>query len=170
MRAYLRDDVVADTIHAQVQAAPFTDTVPDMWLLSSSGQSGLFAAHVGAAFSFAHFITPNGGPKMVEMYREVASSLMDVYLSSVGNRMNEIMKFLTVMTSIFIPLTFIAGVYGMNFNTEKSPWNMPELNSEWGYVICMGIMAGIAVSLLVVFWRKGWFDDYSGRRGARERR
>ena len=107
---------------------------------------------------------------MVEMYREVASSLMDVYLSSVGNRMNEIMKFLTVMTSIFIPLTFIAGVYGMNFNTEKSPWNMPELNSEWGYVICMGIMAGIAVSLLVVFWRKGWFDDYSERRGAREKR
>ena len=107
---------------------------------------------------------------MVEMYREVASSLMDVYLSSVGNRMNEIMKFLTVMSSVFIPLTFIAGVYGMNFNTEKSRWNMPELNWEWGYVACMGMMGGIAVSLLVVFWRKGWFDDYSGRVGDRERR
>ena len=70
LRAYLRDEVVEDTIHAQVKAAPFVDTVPEMWLLSSSGQSGLFAAHVGAAFSFAHFINPNGGPKMVEMYRQ----------------------------------------------------------------------------------------------------
>ncbi|MBD2716209.1 LLM class flavin-dependent oxidoreductase [Microvirga sp. STR05] len=70
LRAYLRDEVVADTIHAKVKAAPFTDTTPEMWLLSSSGQSGLFAAHVGAAFSFAHFINPNGGPKMMQLYRE----------------------------------------------------------------------------------------------------
>ncbi|QIX60106.1 LLM class flavin-dependent oxidoreductase [Hymenobacter lutimineralis] len=70
LRAFLRDDVVADTIHAKVKAAPFADTVPEMWLLSSSGQSGLFAAHVGAAFSFAHFINPNGGPKMVQLYKE----------------------------------------------------------------------------------------------------
>ena len=70
LRAFLRDEVVEDTIHAKVKAAPFVDTVPEMWLLSSSGQSGLFAAHVGAAFSFAHFINPNGGPRMVQMYRE----------------------------------------------------------------------------------------------------
>ncbi|WP_303312473.1 LLM class flavin-dependent oxidoreductase [Hymenobacter sp. BT730] len=70
LRAYLRDEVVEDTIHAKVKAAPFTDTVPELWLLSSSGQSGLFAAHVGAAFSFAHFINPNGGPNMVRVYRE----------------------------------------------------------------------------------------------------
>jgi len=67
---------------------------------------------------------------MLETYCELASSMMDVYLSSVSNRMNEIMKTLTFISSIFIPLTFIAGIYGMNFNTEKSPWNMPELN--WG--------------------------------------
>lgn len=70
LRAYLRDEVVPDTIHAKVKAAPFIDTVPEMWLLSSSGQSGLFAAHVGAAFSFAHFINPNGGPDMVRLYKE----------------------------------------------------------------------------------------------------
>ncbi len=98
---------------------------------------------------------------MVETYREVASSLMDVYLSSVGNRMNEIMKFLTVISSIFIPLTFIAGVYGMNFNTEKSPFNMPELNWYLGYPACMAIMFTIAVSLVLFFKRKGWFEDYS---------
>ncbi|UOG73098.1 LLM class flavin-dependent oxidoreductase [Hymenobacter tibetensis] len=70
LRAYLRDEVVPDTIHAKVKAAPFVDTVPEMWLLSSSGQSGLFAAHVGAAFSFAHFINPTGGPDMVRLYKE----------------------------------------------------------------------------------------------------
>ncbi len=98
---------------------------------------------------------------MVETYREVASSLMDVYLSSVGNRMNEIMKFLTVISAIFIPLTFIAGVYGMNFNTEKSPFNMPELNWFFGYPLCLGLMGAIACSLIYVFWSKGWFEDYA---------
>ena len=98
---------------------------------------------------------------MVETYRELASSLMDVYLSSVGNKMNEIMKLLTVISSIFIPLTFIAGVYGMNFNTEKSPWNMPELNWYWGYAACLGFMALTAGSLIYFFWRKGWFENFS---------
>lgn len=98
---------------------------------------------------------------MVETYREIASSLMDVYLSSVSNRMNEIMKFLTVMSSIFIPLTFVAGVYGMNFNPEKSPFNMPELNAYWGYPVCMASMFGIALTLVFFFKRKGWFEDFS---------
>lgn len=92
---------------------------------------------------------------MVETYREVASSLMDVYLSSVGNKMNEIMKFLTVVSSIFIPLSFITGVYGMNFS------NMPELKHRAAYFICWGVMIGIAIALLTFFWRKGWFEDYS---------
>jgi magnesium transporter len=72
---------------------------------------------------------------VIETYRELASGLTDVYLSATGNKMNEIMKVLTIISTIFIPLTFIAGVYGMNFNTEKSPYNMPELNSYWGYFI-----------------------------------
>jgi magnesium transporter len=98
---------------------------------------------------------------MVETYRELASSLMDVYLSSVSNRMNEVMKFLTVVSSIFIPLTFIAGVYGMNFNTEKSPYNLPELNFYWGYPICLAVMATIAVTMIVLFYRRGWFENFS---------
>ena len=98
---------------------------------------------------------------MVETYRELTSGLMDIYLSSVGNRMNEIMKLLTVISSIFIPLTFIAGVYGMNFNTEKSPLNMPELNWYWGYPACLGLMAAIAIGLIFFFWRRGWFENFS---------
>ncbi|BDA73613.1 magnesium and cobalt transport protein CorA [Rivularia sp. IAM M-261] len=98
---------------------------------------------------------------MVETYRELSSGLMDVYLSAVSNKMNEIMKFLTVMSSIFIPLTFIAGIYGMNFNTEKSPLNMPELNWYWGYPLCLGSMGAIAIGLLLIFKRRGWLDNAS---------
>ncbi|MBW4471964.1 MAG: magnesium/cobalt transporter CorA [Stenomitos rutilans HA7619-LM2] len=98
---------------------------------------------------------------MVETYRELAASLMDVYLSSVSNKMNEIMKLLTVISSIFIPLTFIAGVYGMNFNADKSPFNMPELNWYWGYVACWAIMLTTAFSLIFFFWKRGWFESLS---------
>ncbi|WGV23214.1 magnesium/cobalt transporter CorA [Halotia branconii] len=99
---------------------------------------------------------------MVETYRELSSGLMDVYLSAVSNKMNEIMKLLTVVSSIFIPLTFVAGIYGMNFNTEKSPYNMPELNWYWGYPICLAVMAAIAAGLLFFFWRRGWLTNSSG--------
>lgn len=99
---------------------------------------------------------------MVETYREVASSLMDVYVSSVGNRMNEVMKLLTIISTIFIPLTFIAGVYGMNFNTQNSPWNMPELDWYWGYPACLMSMGVIAAILVFYFYRRGWFENFSG--------
>ena len=98
---------------------------------------------------------------IVETYRELGSGLMDVYLSSISNKMNEIMKLLTVISTIFIPLTFIAGVYGMNFNTEKSPWNMPELNWYWGYPACWAVMIAIAAGLVYFFWRRGWFENFS---------
>ncbi|MEH1833847.1 MAG: magnesium/cobalt transporter CorA [Nostoc sp.] len=96
---------------------------------------------------------------MVETYRELASGLMDVYLSAVSNKMNEIMKVLTIVSTIFIPLTFIAGVYGMNFNPEKSPYNMPELNSYWGYPLCWAVMLAIALGLLFFFWQRGWLQN-----------
>lgn len=97
---------------------------------------------------------------MVETYRELASSLMDVYLSSVSNKMNEVMKLLTIISTIFIPLTFIAGVYGMNFDPEV-PGNMPELKIPYAYVICWGVMITIALALIVFFWRRGWFENFS---------
>ncbi|MBE9117846.1 magnesium/cobalt transporter CorA [Lusitaniella coriacea LEGE 07157] len=91
---------------------------------------------------------------IVETYRELASGLMDVYLSSISNKMNEIVNFLTVISTIFIPLTFIAGVYGMNFK------NMPELDWQWGYFACWGVMIVIALSLLLLFWKRGWFENF----------
>jgi len=98
---------------------------------------------------------------MVETYRELASSLMDVYLSSVSNKMNEVMKTLTVISTIFIPLTFVVGIYGMNFNPEASPFNMPELNWYWGYPAIWAVMVGIAAGLIYFFWRRGWFSNFS---------
>jgi len=93
---------------------------------------------------------------LIETDRDMSSGLLDVYLSSLSNRMNEIMKVLTVISTIFIPLSFIAGVYGMNFNTGKSPWNMPELNWVWGYPFSLGVMATVAGILVYYFYRKGW--------------
>lgn len=91
---------------------------------------------------------------IVETYRELASGLMDVYMSSVSNKMNEVMKLLTVISTIFIPLTFVVGVYGMNFEY------MPELQTRWGYFACWGIMLIIATSLCIFFWRSGWFKNF----------
>ena len=96
---------------------------------------------------------------LVETYREVCSDLMDLYLSSISNRMNEIMKVLTVISTIFIPLTFIVGVYGMNFDTELSPWNMPELKWRYGYVACLVLMAFISIGQIAFFRRKGWIGQ-----------
>ncbi len=93
---------------------------------------------------------------VVETYRDFSSGLMDFYLSSVSNRMNEVMKVLTIIATIFIPLSFIAGLYGMNFNAERSPWNMPELNWYFGYPFALGLMVLIGVVLLIFFWKKGW--------------
>ncbi len=95
----------------------------------------------------------------IETYRELTAGLMDIYLSVVNNKMNEIMKVLTVVSSIFIPLSFIAGLYGMNFNPQISPLNMPELSWYWGYPFCLGLMSAIAIMLLVYFWRKGWLSS-----------
>ena len=76
--------------------------------------------------------------------------LMNTYLTVVSNRMNEVMKTLTIVASIFIPLTFLAGIYGMNFE------NMPELGVRWAYPVLLGIMALLTGGMVLYFWRKGW--------------
>ena len=94
--------------------------------------------------------------ELVETYREIGASLMDVHLSTLSNKMNEVMKVLTIMTTIFVPLTFIAGVYGMNFNTARSPVNMPELNWYWGYPLCLMVMLLVAGLELWALYKRGW--------------
>ncbi|KAF0226857.1 MAG: magnesium transporter [Erysipelotrichaceae bacterium] len=87
----------------------------------------------------------------VDTLREVLSSLVDIYLSNASIKMNEIMKVLTIISTIFIPLTFIAGVYGMNFKY------MPELTWIYGYPLILGVMLMVAIGLLIYFKRKKWF-------------
>ncbi len=94
--------------------------------------------------------------ELIETYRDVGSNLMDLYFSSADRKANEIMKLLTVVASIFIPLTFIAGIYGMNFNTQASPLNMPELNWYFGYPTALGLMISVAAGLLIYFRKKKW--------------
>ncbi len=86
----------------------------------------------------------------VETLRDMVSGLLDVYLSSLSNRMNDVMRVLTIIATVFIPLTFIAGVYGMNFEY------MPELHYPWGYPVVLGGCAALAVGMVVWFRRKGW--------------
>jgi magnesium transporter len=86
----------------------------------------------------------------VETLREVLSGAMDLHMSGVGNRMNEVMKVLTMIATIFIPLSFFAGVYGMNFEY------MPELGVRWAYPALLAFMATVSGGMLVYFWRKGW--------------
>ena len=86
----------------------------------------------------------------VETLREVISGMLDIYLSSASNRMNEIMKVLTIIATIFIPLTFITGIYGMNFRY------MPEIKWVWGYPIVLSIMLAIGIGMLIYFKRKKW--------------
>lgn len=86
----------------------------------------------------------------LHIQRELAFSIMELYMSNVSNKMNEVMKVLTIMASIFIPLTFLAGIYGMNFK------NMPELEWEYGYFAVLGVMFLLLVGMLVFFKRKDW--------------
>lgn len=95
--------------------------------------------------------------EMVDSQRDLCSDLMATYLSVVSNRMNDVMKVLSIIGTVFIPLGFIAGLYGMNFDPGASPFNMPELGWYMGYPFALLLMGSTAVGLLLYFWRKGWF-------------
>ncbi len=93
---------------------------------------------------------------LLESFRDVSSSLLDVYLSSISQRTNEVMRLLTMIATIFIPLTFIVGVYGMNFDNPQSPWAMPELSWYYGYPLIWLVMIVIAGGMIWYFRKRGW--------------
>ncbi len=93
---------------------------------------------------------------LVQTCRELCGDIRDFYLTQINTRLSEIMKVLTVIATIFIPLSFIAGLYGMNFDVNASPWNMPELRWEFGYPVAIGLMAAVAGGMLLFFRRRGW--------------
>ncbi|MFO8051068.1 MAG: magnesium/cobalt transporter CorA [Thermoplasmatota archaeon] len=92
----------------------------------------------------------------LEGMKDNANGLTELYMTSVSNRMNEVMKVLTIIATIFIPLTFIAGIYGMNFDPGASPFNMPELNWYWGYPAVLALMGGVTIGMIIYFRKKKW--------------
>lgn len=116
------------------------------------GKRGLISEEVGVYLrdTYDHCIQTS---EVAEMFREMATGLMNTYLSSVANRTNEVMKVLTIMASIFIPLTFMAGIYGMNFE------NMPELQYEYSYTVLWIAMLAVASGMIAYFWKKGWIFE-----------
>ena len=99
---------------------------------------------------YDHFLRIND---IVESYRDLVTSALEAYLSVQSNRMNEIMKTLTLIATVMLPITFIAGVYGMNFK------HMPELDWLWGYPYALGLMAAVTIFCMIWFWRKGWIGS-----------
>jgi len=93
---------------------------------------------------------------LLETYRDMTAGLVDVYMSSTSNRLNEVMRVLTIIATVFIPLTFIAGLYGMNFKGD-SPWAMPELGWYYGYPAVLLLMLIVVIWMLAIFRRKRWF-------------
>lgn len=94
--------------------------------------------------------------ELLESFRDMATSMLDIYLSSISQRTNETMRVLTIIATIFIPLTFIAGIYGMNFNNPASPWAMPELSWYYGYPMVWVIMGVVTAGLVWFFKRRNW--------------
>jgi magnesium transporter len=94
--------------------------------------------------------------ELAESYRDAMTSLLDAYLSMTSNRMNEIMKVLTMFSTFFLPLTFIAGLYGMNFDPNASPYNMPELRWFYGYPFALVLMLVIGIAMYIYFRKKKW--------------
>ena len=106
---------------------------------------------------------------LIETDRMMASDLMELYLNSASNRLGEVNKFLTVVATIFIPVGAIASIYGMNFDMEKSAWNMPELKWTYGYPFALGLMLTVAATFLIIFWRRGWLgNQFQGHKRKRK--
>jgi len=113
---------------------------------------------------YDHFLRIND---IAEGYRDIVTSALDAFLSVQSNKMNEVMKTLTMISTVMLPLTFIAGIYGMNFDPDASRWNMPELRWVHGYPFALGLMLSIGLGIVWWFHRKGYMGD--GRRKKKAR-
>ncbi len=135
-----------ETVYLRKQIWPLRETIGGL----SHDDSPLITDQTRLFFRDVHDHTVQV-IEIIESYRDILTGLLDLYMSSVGNRMNEVMKVLTIIATIFIPVTFVAGVYGMNFKF------MPELDWRWGYAGAWGVMACIAAVMIFYFKRKNWW-------------
>jgi magnesium transporter len=140
---------IMDLKHGVLRLRRITGRQREVILRASRGEFSLIPAQLLPFYRdiYDHIMRVTD---MAESYRDLLSGALDAYMSVVGNRMNEIMKVLTVFSAVMLPLTFIAGVYGMNFDY------IPELHKEYGYFAVWGVMLTVAVVMLTIFWRAGW--------------
>jgi magnesium transporter len=96
---------------------------------------------------------------VAETFRETCTDLRELYLAEINQQTSEVTKVLTIIATLFLPISFVAGVYGMNFDPAVSPWNMPELKWAFGYPFALILMIFVEIGLLVFFWRRGWFSS-----------
>lgn len=101
---------------------------------------------------------------LLETYRDMTGSMLDIYLSSVSNRVNEIMRVLTVIATIFIPLTFVVGVFGRDFDRTASKWTTPDLGWPYGYLLASVLMIGVIGAMMFLFQRRGWSKTHTPSR------
>jgi magnesium transporter len=100
----------------------------------------------------------------LDFHRDEVQRLTDLYLNGISNRLNDVMRILTIISTLFMPLSFLASLYGMNFDRSASDLNMPELGWRYGYLGVLGVMCLVSISLIVFFWRKGWLADPTAER------
>jgi len=139
-------DLKRDTIYLRKQIWPLRETIS----MLSHDDASIISEQSRIFFRDIHDHTIQI-IEIIESYRDILTGFLDLYMSSVGNKMNEVMKVLTIIATIFIPITFVAGIYGMNFRY------MPELNWRWGYAGAWGLMLGIVVTMLLYFKKKNWW-------------
>ena len=93
---------------------------------------------------------------LADSYRDMSAAVLELLLATLNTQMNDVMRVLTMIATIFIPLSFVTGIYGMNFDTA-SPFNMPELGWAFGYPLVLAVIVAVAAGMVVYFKRKGWF-------------
>ncbi len=105
---------------------------------------------------------------MVEYFISVTGDMMNLHMSSVSNKMNQVATVLAIVASVFLPPSLVAGIYGMNFKYHNSPWNMPELEWDMGYPFALILMGGMSIGFIFYFWRNGWLRVfYPGQKRAK---
>jgi magnesium transporter len=118
-----------------------------------------------ALSGFQHCVARSGEIlNLMDSYIDHYSGLIDIYFSSNSNQINQVMKVLTIFSAVFLPLSFLAGLWGMNFDYSISHWNMPELHWVYGYPMALAIMLMIAIGLIIIFSKAGWIGQWKKRR------
>lgn len=140
-------------MHLRQKVLPLRESISGI-LLQSRGEHSLRQLSLRSLFDELAALQDE-----LDFQRDAVQRLADLYMNGVSNRLNDVMRVLTIISTIFMPLSFIASVYGMNFSNDASAWNMPELTWSYGYLYALGLMSTVATLFMISFWRRGWLGN-----------